>query len=227
MSDPDLIRVLLVDDQELVRTGFRLVLKTTPDITVVGEAASGRSALEALQAGLEADVICMDVRMPDMDGIEATKAIVEAGIPSRILVLTTFDLDEYVYDALAAGASGFLLKECGSADLIAGIRAVHAGNAILAPTATARLLQRFQPHLAESDPGRRRRGLVEMLTARELDVLTAIGQGLTNQEISQRLFLAETTVKSHVGHLLTKLEVRDRIQLVILAYDTGLVVPKI
>lgn len=226
MNGRDQIRVLLVDDQELVRTGFRLVLNTTQDITVVGEASTGRAALEATQAGLKVDVICMDVRMPDMNGIEATKAIVGTNTPSRILVLTTFDLDEYVYAALAAGASGFLLKDCGSTDLIAGIRAVHAGNAILAPTTTARLLQRFQPHLTDPDPGRRR-DLVETLTPRELDVLTAIGRGLSNQEISQQLFLAETTIKSHIGHLLTKLDARDRIQLVILAYNTGLVIPQL
>ena len=222
---PEATRVLLVDDQDLVRTGFRLVLGTTSDIEVVGEAATGRAALELLEAGVGADVICMDVRMPDMDGIAATKEIVAAGNTARVLVLTTFVLDEYVYDALAAGASGFLLKDCGSADLISAIRAVHAGDAVLAPSVTARLIQRFHRHLGD-DPGRRRRELGRRLTEREIEVRTAVGEGLSNQEIAERLFLAETTIKSHIGHLLTKLDRRDRVQLVILAYDCGLVAPR-
>lgn len=221
------IRVLVVDDQELVRTGFVLVLDAMPDIEVVGEAGDGQAALDLLAGGLDVDVVCMDVRMPRLDGIEATRSLVEAGHRARVLVLTTFDLDEYVYDALAAGASGFLLKDCGSADLVAGVRAIAAGNSILAPAATTRLIERFRPHLSQPAPAEQRRALLDALSPREVDVLTAVGRGRTNQEIAAELFMAETTVKSHVGHLFTKLGARDRVQLVILAYDARLVDPQI
>lgn len=220
------IRVMLIDDQELVRTGFRLVLSTVSDIDVVAEAEDGAAALKLLRTGLEVDVCCMDIRMPRMNGIEATRAIVEEEHKTKVLVLTTFDHDQYVYEALATGASGFLLKDCGAHDLIAGIRTVASGNAILAPTATARLVERFRPHMEAPSPSARAEALSNDLSPREIEVLTAIGQGMSNQEIAASLFMAETTVKSYVGRLLTKLDARDRVHLVIIAYDAGLAVPK-
>ncbi|MDK8894936.1 MULTISPECIES: response regulator transcription factor [Corynebacterium] len=223
MTERPGIRVLLVDDQELVRTGLRLVLNTTPDIRVVGEAGNGREALEKLKDGLAVDVVCMDVRMPEMDGIASTEAIVAAGLPAKVLVLTTFDLDEYVYDALAVGASGFLLKDCGSAELMAGIRTIAAGESVLAPTATTRLIRRFRPQLQEQELSPRREDVLELLSPRELEVLKAVGRGMKNQEIASTLYMAETTVKTHVGHLLMKLDARDRVQLVILAHEIGVV----
>lgn len=221
-----MIRILLVDDQELVRTGFRLVLSTAENMDVVGEAADGREALELLEGGLAVDVCCMDIRMPRLDGIEAMRAIAAAGYPTRVIALTTFDRDEYVYEALAAGASGFLLKDCGAEDLLAGIRTVAAGNAMLAPSATARVIERFRPHMGAQSPAALADKLEAELSPRELEVLTAIAQGLSNQEIASALHMAETTVKSHVGHLLSKLNARDRVHLVITAYDAGLVTPR-
>lgn len=221
-----MIRVLLVDDQELVRTGFRLVLSTAPDIEVVGEAANGNEALELLESELAVDVCCMDIRMPHMDGIEATQAITAAGYPTRVIALTTFDLDEYAYEALAAGASGFMLKDCGATDLISGIRTVATGNAMLAPSTTARVIDRFRPHMAAPSPSTLAAKLSEELSPRELEVLTAIARGQSNQEIAASLHMAETTVKSHVGRLLSKLNARDRVHLVIVAYDAGLATPR-
>lgn len=221
-----MIRVLLVDDQQLVRTGFRLVLSTAPDIEVVGEAANGNEALELLESGLEVDVCCMDIRMPHMNGLEATRAITAAGYPTRVIALTTFDLDEYAYEALAAGASGFMLKDCGAADLISGIRTVATGNAMLAPSTTARVIDRFRPHMAATSPSTLAAKLAKELSPRELEVLTAIAQGQSNQEIAASLHMAETTVKSHVGRLLSKLNARDRVHLVIIAYDAGLATPR-
>lgn len=222
----DAIRVLLVDDQALVRTGFRLVLSTTDDIVVVGEADNGRQALELLESDLDVDVCCMDIRMPGLDGIDTTRELVNRKLPAKVIVLTTFDRDEYVYEALSAGASGFLLKDCGAHDLIAGIRTVASGNAILAPTATARLVERFRAHMSTPDPHEVAHEIEQRLTPREIEVLTAIAQGLSNKEIALTLHMAETTVKSYVGRLLTKLDARDRVHLVITAYDAGLVAPR-
>jgi DNA-binding NarL/FixJ family response regulator len=218
------IRVLLVDDHALARTGFRMVLDTEPDIEVVGEAANGRQAVHS--AGrLEPDVVLMDVRMPELDGIAATQQIVGAG-PGRapkVLILTTFDLDEYVYDALAAGASGFLLKDVGPDQLIAGIRAVASGDALLAPSVTRRLIDEF----VQTRPRRADRpGELDELTPRELQVLELVVQGLSNAEIAESLVVEETTVKTHVSRLLAKLGLRDRVQAVILGYEAGLGRPR-
>jgi DNA-binding NarL/FixJ family response regulator len=213
------IRVLLVDDHALVRAGFRMVLDTEPDIEVVGEAANGRQAVHS--AGrLGPDVVLMDVRMPELDGIAATREIVGAGAQApKVLVLTTFDLDEYVYDSLAAGASGFLLKDVPPEQLTAGIRAVASGDALLAPSVTRRLIDEFV------QTGRRqvqRPPELDELTPRELEVLQLVAQGLSNSEISESLVVEETTVKTHVSRLLTKLGLRDRVQVVVLAYESGL-----
>ncbi|MDN5570082.1 MAG: response regulator transcription factor [Propionibacteriaceae bacterium] len=220
------IRLVLADDQELVRLGFRMVLDAQEDMTVVAEVSNGRDALARATTGPGCDVILMDIRMPIMDGVEATRRIVASGSNTKVLVLTTFDLDDYVYAALQAGASGFLLKDAGPAELLAGIRAVHGGEAVVAPTATRRLLERFVPLLPVSGDGASRaQERLKVLTERELEVLTAIAQGHTNTEIAKQLWLAEATVKTHVGHLLAKLNARDRIQLVVLGYDAGLVQP--
>ncbi|AZP38917.1 DNA-binding response regulator [Acidipropionibacterium acidipropionici] len=217
------IRLLLADDQEMVRVGFRMVLDAQSDMTVVGEAADGAEAV-GLAGKLYPDVVLMDIRMPRMDGLAATRQIIDADLATRVLVLTTFDLDEYVHAALRAGAAGFLLKDAGPAELLAGIRAVSSGDAVVAPSATRRLLERFLPKDSEAaaptDPK-----LIETLSDREREVLTLVGQGLTNAEIAGTLFLAETTVKTHIGHILTKLGLRDRVQMVITAYDAGLVRP--
>ena len=218
------IRLLLVDDQALVRTGFRLVLDATPGMTVVAEAGTGEQAMTAVAEHPGIDVVLMDVRMPGLDGIAATETIRAEPDAPKVLILTTFDLDEYTYAALAAGASGFLLKDCGAADLVSAIRAVHAGDAVLSPSVTRRLIERFHPTFDEGAAHRLDR--VAALSEREVEVLTAVGRGLTNQEIAAELFVAETTVKSHLGHILTKLDLRDRVQLVILAYDAGLVRPR-
>jgi DNA-binding NarL/FixJ family response regulator len=214
------IRVLIADDQSLVRAGFRLVLENHPDLEVVGEASNGREAVHG--AGrLEPDVVLMDIRMPELDGIAATRAIT-ARHPARVLVLTTYDLDEYVYDALQAGASGFLLKDTPPAQLADGIRAVAGGEALLAPTVTRRLIEEF----ARLGPTRRARPPeLEELTARELEVLRLLARGMSNAEIADALMLGDTTVKTHVAHVLSKLGVRDRVQAVVLAYESGLVVP--
>ena len=218
------IRVLLVDDQALVRTGFRMIINTDPDLEVVGEAEDGRQAIIQTHR-LQPDVVLMDIRMPEMDGVEATRQLAGPGVPhpTKVIILTTFDLDEYVVEALRAGASGFLLKDASATTLVEAIRVVARGEALLAPTVTRRLLDRFAPRLPAVDP------LVThnlaTLTERELEILKLIARGLSNQEIATRLFLAETTVKTHVSNLLAKLQLRDRIQAVVLAYDTGIVRP--
>jgi DNA-binding NarL/FixJ family response regulator len=217
---PGPIRVLLVDDQQLVRTGFRMILADEAGIEVVGEAADGRAAVEA--AGrLRPDVVIMDLRMPVMDGVEATRRLAAAG-SGRVLVLTTFDADEYVVEALRAGASGFLLKDVHPVDFVNAVRLVAAGDALLAPSVTRRLLDRFRDRLpAPTDAARHDR--LRELTEREVEVLTLLARGLSNREIADRLVVAEPTVKTHVSHVLDKLELRDRAQAVVLAYEVGLV----
>ncbi|SHN45906.1 response regulator [Cryptosporangium aurantiacum] len=222
-AQPRRIQVLLADDQPLLRTGFRMVLGAEPDLDVVGEAGDGVEAVE-LTRRLLPSVVLMDVRMPRMDGVAATRAIVAAGLPSRVLVLTTFDLDEYVVGALRAGASGFLSKDVPAEELIAGIRTVAAGEAVVSPRILRRLLDQFADRLPE--PGVDRRGPLSALTEREQEVLTLMARGRSNGEIARELFVSETTVKTHVGHVLTKLGLRDRVQAVILAYETGLVRPQ-
>ena len=213
-----MIRVLLADDQALVRAGFRMILRAEPDIEVVGEAGHGEEAVELARA-LEPDVVLMDIRMPELDGIEATRRIVDGrdGSP-RILVLTTFDLDEYVYEALRAGASGFLLKDAPEDQLLAGIKVVADGGSLFAPAVTRRLIERFAEG-ARTEPAP---ALAE-LTPRELEVLRLVARGLSNAEIATDLFVSEHTAKTHVGHILQKLEARDRVQAVVLAYESGLV----
>lgn len=213
-----MIRVLLADDQALVRAGFRMILKAEPEIEVVGEASHGAEAV-ALAGELTPDVVLMDVRMPVMDGIEATRRLVDADTSPRVLVLTTFDLDEYVYEALRAGASGFLLKDAPEEQLIAGIRIVADGGSLFAPAVTRRLIERF----AETKPAPRPE--VDELTARELEVLRLLARGLSNAEIAAALVVSEHTVKTHVARVLRKLDLRDRVQAVVLAYESGLVRP--
>ncbi|MFC1404493.1 MULTISPECIES: response regulator transcription factor [Streptacidiphilus] len=226
------IRVMLVDDQELLRTGFRMVLQSQQDIEIVAEAGDGVQALEVL-ATTPVDVILMDVRMPRMDGVEATRricALQDAAAASdpgsdtgpRVLILTTFDLDEYAFAALKAGASGFLLKDVPPTELVAAIRAVRGGDAVVAPTTTRRMIDRFATVLPSSLPPAETPELAR-LTEREREVLLLIAQGLSNGEIAARLSLSEATVKTHVGRILTKLQLRDRVQAVVLAYETGLV----
>jgi DNA-binding NarL/FixJ family response regulator len=217
------IRVLLVDDQALIRAGFRMILDAEEDIEVVGESADGTQAVDSTRR-LEPDVILMDIRMPEMDGIEATRRIVAAAgdQPRRVLMLTTFDLDEYVYDALRAGASGFLLKDVPAEQLVDGIRVVAQGDALLAPSVTKRLIHEFArsaPSTREAPP------TVEELTPRELEVFRLIARGMSNAEIAEELIVSETTVKTHVARVLMKLSVRDRVQAVVLAYESGLVLP--
>ncbi len=214
------IRIVLVDDQELVRTGFRMVLDAQPDMTVVGEAADGLEAVEFARAHT-ADVMVMDARMPRLDGVAATRRIRQAGDRPRILMLTTFDLDEYAFAALKAGASGFLLKDVPPEELLFAIRAVHSGDAVVAPSTTRRLLDRFAPMLPAQD-GPAAAGL-EDLTERERQVLVLVAQGLSNAELAKRLFVSEATVKTHVGRILAKLGLRDRVQAVVYAYENGLV----
>jgi DNA-binding NarL/FixJ family response regulator len=217
------IRVLLADDQALVRSGFRMILEARPDLDVIGEAEDGCQAVEFGQR-LRPDVILMDVRMPNMDGVEATRKLVSEGSHARIIILTTYDLDEYVYAAIRAGASGFLLKDVEPLQLVDAIRIVAAGDALLAPSVTRRLLDRFAHTLPaggeESPP------VLSSLTERELEVLRLLAAGLSNAELAARLFLSEATVKSHVSHVLRKLGLRDRVQAVILAYETGLARPQ-
>ncbi|WP_280953242.1 response regulator transcription factor [Acidipropionibacterium timonense] len=220
-SDANPIRLLLADDQEMVRVGFRMVLDAQPDMTVVGETGDGAEAV-ALAGRVLPDVVLMDIRMPRMDGLEATERIIAAEPATRVLVLTTFDLDQYVHRALHAGAAGFLLKDAGPTELLAGIRAVSSGDAVVAPSATRRLIERFRTGEAGTVVDG---NLVDALSDREREVLTCVGEGLTNSEIATRLFLAETTVKTHIGHILTKLDLRDRVHMVITAYDAGLVRP--
>jgi DNA-binding NarL/FixJ family response regulator len=217
------VRVLLVDDQPLLRLGFRMVLETQPDLEVVGEAGDGAQAA-AMTRALEPDVVLMDVRMPVADGIEATRRIVESGSAARILMLTTFNLDEYVYAALRAGASGFLLKDVPPTDLISGIRAVAAGDAVVAPSITRRLIDAFAGHLPDPATGRSPTdSRLEQLTEREREVLVEVARGRSNGEIAQALTVSEATVKTHVGRILTKLALRDRVQVVVFAYETGIV----
>ena len=211
------IRVFLADDQELVRSGFRMLIEAEDDLVVVGEAADGLAALQQLVT-TPADVVLMDIRMPVMDGVEATRQIIAREL-ARVLVLTTFDLDEYVFSALKAGASGFMLKDAKPADLLNAIRNVAAGEAVMAPSATRRLLDQVVPTLPTS-PGADRR--LDVLTDREREVLIEIAAGATNSEIAATLYMAEGTVKTHIGRLLAKLQCRDRVGLVLLAYETGL-----
>ena len=213
-----MIRVLLADDQSLVRAGFRMILKMEPDIEVVGEAGDGNEAV-ALAAELAPDVVLMDIRMPELDGIEATRRIVVDDASPRVLVLTTFDLDEYVYGALHAGASAFLLKDAPEDQLLSAIRVVAAGGSLFAPSVTRRLIEAFAQRPPSQDPPA---GLAE-LTARELDVLRLVARGLSNGEIAKSLVVSEHTVKTHVAHLLHKLDLRDRTQAVVVAYESGLV----
>jgi DNA-binding NarL/FixJ family response regulator len=215
------IRVIIADDQELVRTGFRAILGSEPDIEVIGEAGDGRQAIEA--AGrLSADVILMDIRMPILDGLEATRRIVTGpNSRPRVLMLTTFDLDEYVYEALRSGASGFLLKDNPAEQLIRAVHTVANGEALLAPSVTRRLIAEF----ARQRPPAEKPAQLAMLSGRELEVLKLVARGLSNGEIARELHVAETTVRTHVGHILTKLGLRDRVQAVVLAYETSLVQP--
>ena len=217
------IRVLLADDQALVRSGFRMILDERDGIEVVGEAEDGAQAVE-LTRTLRPDVVLMDVRMPNVDGVEATRRLVAAGTDARIVILTTFDLDEYVYAAIRAGASGFLLKDVRPSELVDGIRVVAAGDALLAPSVTRRLLDRFAAALPDDENAHPLPSL-ESLTERELEVLKLLARGLSNTELAQQLFLSETTVKTHVSSVFRKLRLRDRAQAVVLAYELGLVRP--
>ncbi|GAA4223440.1 response regulator transcription factor [Actinomadura meridiana] len=213
------IRVVLVDDQELVRAGFTMVLDAQPDIEVVGEAGDGVQALEVLR-GTRADVVLMDVRMPRMDGIEATRRVMGLAGP-KVVILTTFDLDEYAFAAIKVGAGGFLLKDAGPAQLIEAIKAVHSGDAVVAPSTTKRLLDRFAVHLPEAEE--KANDALESLTEREGEVLRLVARGMSNAEIADRLYVSEATVKTHMGRILMKLGLRDRVQAVVFAYETGLV----
>ena len=228
MSEP--VRVVLVDDQQMVRAGFRMVIDSQLDLTVVGEAGTGAEAVEVL-ARTPADVVLMDVRMPGMDGIEATRRVTALPEPPRVVVLTTFDLDEYVVAAIGAGASGFLLKDAPPEEMLAAVRTVHAGDSVIAASSTRRLLQHVAPMLRGAAPGgpgapalAADRALAE-LTPREREVLELMAYGATNGEIAGRLFVSEATVKTHVGRVLAKTGSRDRVQAVVLAFRTGLVQP--
>ena len=216
------VRVLLVDDQPLIRMGFRLVLDAEEDIEVVGEAGDGRVAL-AQAAALRPDVVLMDVRMPQMNGIEATAALLRADPRAKVLILTTFDLDEYAFAALRAGASGFLLKDARPAELTDAIRTVARGDAVVAPRVTRRMLELFADRMPVDEGGPQQDPRVAALTAREREVLEAVAEGLSNAEIAARFVLSEATVKTHVAHVLDKLGVRDRVQAVVVAYRSGLV----
>jgi DNA-binding NarL/FixJ family response regulator len=217
----DPIRILLADDQQLVRLGFRMVLETEPDLSVVGEAADGAEAVR-LAAQLRPDVVLMDVRMPTMDGIEATRRIVEAGSGARIIVLTTFDLDEYAFGGLRAGASGFLLKDARPEELTAAVRAVAAGDAAVSGRVTRAMLELFADRLPTGPTSQAGPDPAAALTPREREILLAIGEGLSNGEIGARFYLTESTVKTHVGRVLSKLQLRDRVHAVIFAYENGL-----
>jgi DNA-binding NarL/FixJ family response regulator len=216
-----MISVLIVDDQDLVREGLRMLLEAEPDLTVAGEAHDGKQALVQARR-LDPDVILMDVRMPEMDGIQAASQLVRGGCRARVLMLTTFNLDEYVYHAMKAGASGFLLKDASREQLAGAIRTVSAGQALLAPAITRRLIEDFCRGPA---PDAIDNGMTGNLSERELDVTRLVAQGLSNAEIAAKLFLSEATVKSHIARILTKLNVRDRVQVVVFAYETGMVRP--
>jgi DNA-binding NarL/FixJ family response regulator len=215
------IRVLIADDQALVRTGFRMVLDTDPDLRVVAEAKDGADAVEATRRS-RPEIVLMDIRMPVMDGLEATRQIVAAEDPPRVLVLTTYDLDEYVFDALLAGASGFLLKDVAPEQLLAAIHVIAQGDSLLSPSVTRRLIESFvrdHPDTPQPPPG------FDELTARELEILGLIARGLSNAEIAEQLVVSGTTVKTHVARVLDKLGLRDRVQAVVLAYETGIIRP--
>ena len=216
-----MIRIVIADDQELVREGLRMMLDAETDLTVVGEAGDGREALAAARTH-DPDVLLMDVRMPELDGIEATRRLVDSGAGTRILMLTTFDLDEYVYRAMKAGASGFLLKDARREQLTAAVRTVAAGEALLAPSVTRRLIEDYckRPPPTAGLPD-----AVAELSGRERDVLPLVARGLSNAEIAGRLYLSEATVKSHVARILSKLRLRDRVQVVVFAYESGVVRP--
>jgi DNA-binding NarL/FixJ family response regulator len=216
------IRVLVADDQELVRAGFRMILETQADLQVVGEAGDGVEAVAATRR-LQPDVVLVDIRMPNLDGLQATKRIVAAGSGSRVVILTTFDLDEYVYQALAAGASGFLLKNAPPEQLISAVRVVAAGDGLLSPQVTRRVIEQF----TRLPPPPSDSAALEGLTDREQEVLKLIARGLSNAEIAAQLVVSDATVKSHVAHLLAKLQLRDRVQAVVLAYESGLIRPGI
>lgn len=230
----DRIRVALVDDQQLVRSGFGMLINSQPDLDVVVEAGNGLEALQALGA-VAADVVLMDVRMPGMDGIEATRRLMESAVAApagsaraelRVVVLTTFDLDEYALAAIQAGASGFLLKDAPPEELLEAIRTVHRGDAVIAPSTTRRLLDHVAPLLRTQGSERpEHHAAVQRLTAREREVFQLIAQGQSNPEIAAGLFVSEATVKTHVGHILAKLGARDRVQAVVIAYETGVVTP--
>jgi DNA-binding NarL/FixJ family response regulator len=215
-----MVRVQIADDQELVRTGFRVILDSEPDFEVVGEAGDGRMAVERVRT-LRPDVVLMDIRMPNLDGIEATRQIAASAQAPRVLVLTTFDLDEYVYEALRAGASGFLLKDAGAAELLHAIRVVAAGEALLSPSITRRLIADF----ARRPPAREQPEALSELTPRELEVLRLIARGRSNGDIARELVIGDATVKTHVARIFAKLDLHDRAQAVVLAYESGLVLP--
>jgi DNA-binding NarL/FixJ family response regulator len=224
MADASPLRVLVVDDQALVRDGFTVILDAQPDIEVVGEAGDGEQAVRAAR-DLQPDVVLMDIRMPGMDGIEATRRVcAETG--ARVLVLTTFDLDEYVYDALHAGASGFLLKDMRRDELVAAVRTIAAGEALLAPTVTRRLIAEMIGRTRQAPVGPRPSARLSALTVREAETLRQVARGLSNAEIAAAMYVTEHTVKTHVSNLLAKLGLRDRVQAVVLAYESGLVVPR-
>jgi DNA-binding NarL/FixJ family response regulator len=216
------VRVFLVDDQDLVRAGFRMVIDSQPDLAVVGESGDGDSALQTLSV-TRADVVLMDVRMPVLDGVEATRRLNDRPDPPKVIVLTTFDLDEYAFAALKAGASGFLLKDAQPPVLLDAIRAVHAGDAVVAPSTTRRLIERFATHLP--DDGTRPATVWQALTPREHEIVREVARGCSNSEIAEALFVTEATVKTHIGRILAKVGLRDRVQLVVLAYETGLIRP--
>jgi DNA-binding NarL/FixJ family response regulator len=218
-----MVRVLIADDQALVRAGFRMILEAEQDVEVVGEASDGGEAVDEVRR-LRPDVVLMDVRMPDLDGIEATRQLMaDSAVSAKVVMLTTFDMDEYVYEALQAGASGFLLKDVPPEQLVDGIRAVASGDALLAPSITKRVIEEFvsRPRTAAPTPPPE----VEELTDRELEVLKQVARGLSNAEIAQELFVSEATVKTHVAHVFRKLGLRDRVQAVVFAYESGLVHP--
>jgi DNA-binding NarL/FixJ family response regulator len=214
------VRVVLADDQPLIRSGLRVLIADAPDLTVVGEAGTGDEAVQVV-ADVRPDVVVMDIRMPGMDGIEATRLVTAAPEPPHVLILTTFDDDDYVYGALRAGASGFLVKDMALEDILAAIRVVAAGDALIAPSVTRRLIEQFTDRPPPAPPRRE----IEGITEREREVLTLVGRGMSNGEIAAELYISVATAKAHVGRLFTKLGARDRVQLVIIAYEMGLVTP--